>query len=546
MRTSRPIQLTSERRIIAGLAAATVLFIFVTVASLASIRRLETDVASVRHTEEVIAKAQTVLSHIIDAESAGRGFSLTGDTTFLDPYTVAASQLASEVSELQLLVVDNPPQLHRSLAIQQRVMERLSLVAHLIKVRSDEGLVAAQREVSSRRGKDVQDAIRQRIDEFIAAERALFVERTEATHRSTLRATIAAGAGTALSIIMFLVAAGLVVRDYRRSHRAHARVSADNLALNDHIQKAQTALSNARSRLHMTDAAFQNAQEGLVVTGSDGLILSVNRAFIRITEFSEEECVGQSMSQHRSDRHGDDFYQAMWQQLQAQGEWAGAIWNKRRGGETYQAWLSINAVRDTAGAVQNYIGVLTDMSRMQRVETDLERLALHDALTGLPNRSLLKSRLAQALEQARLDGTHCAVLYQDLDRFKAVNDTLGHAAGDTLLREVARRIQSQLRDGDTVARLGGDEFVILLKGLSQPGAAGKVAQKIITALNETFDLDGQPANIGASVGISISGIDGSTGDELLAKADAALYEAKRGGRNTWRSASPLDAAQPMH
>jgi PAS domain S-box-containing protein len=224
-------------------------------------------------------------------------------------------------------------------------------------------------------------------------------------------------------------------------------------------------------RLRQAATVFENTSEGVMITGPDQRIVAVNQAFARITGYSEEEVKGRMPSLLRSGRHDDDYYRRMWSTLTDTGRWQGEIWNRRKDGVEYPEWLNISVVRDDAGAVINYIGVFSDISSIKQARDRLEYTAHHDALTGLPNRLLFRDRLEQALTMARRAGTRVALLFVDLDRFKLINDTLGHEAGDLLLQAVAQRLVGCMREEDTVARMGGDEFVVIQKGIGHPDDA---------------------------------------------------------------------------
>lgn len=291
----------------------------------------------------------------------------------------------------------------------------------------------------------------------------------------------------------------------------------------------------AEERLRQSAAVIASVQEGIVITDRNAVIQEVNPAFTRITEYSEEELRGQHMGVLQSGRHDRVFYQAMWDSLAASGAWQGEIWNRRKSGEIYLEWLSISAIRDVEGQVANYVGVTIDLSRMQHAQSELERLAHHDALTRLPNRLLLMSRLEHALNRVGRFGGQGAVLFIDLDRFKEANDSLGHRAGDELLQLAARRWRERLREMDTLARLGGDEFVVIVEDIAHGDAAAVVANELIRALAEPFVLScGRVAVIGASIGIALFPRDGTIASELIEKADRALYEAKGTGRGCCR------------
>jgi diguanylate cyclase (GGDEF)-like protein/PAS domain S-box-containing protein len=282
-------------------------------------------------------------------------------------------------------------------------------------------------------------------------------------------------------------------------------------------------------------AVFANTQEGIVITDPEGRILAVNPSVVGITGYSREELVGNTMRQLQSGRHDRAFYDALWQAVRTNGYWQGEIWNRRKNGEVYPELLTISTVRDEKGEISNYVGSFSDITLWKRSQERLEHLAHHDPLTGLPNRLMLHSRLEHAISRARRDQGQGAVLFLDLDRFKQVNDSFGHPAGDALLIAVAKRLRERLRDTDTLARLGGDEFVIVLESLAERAQAEALAQELIARLSEPFDLPGgHIARIGGSIGIALFPADGTTPDELVQRADVALYQSKQSGRGTYR------------
>ncbi|WP_133718844.1 EAL domain-containing protein [Methylocaldum gracile] len=295
-----------------------------------------------------------------------------------------------------------------------------------------------------------------------------------------------------------------------------------------------TEQRQAEERLRQAATVFTSTQEGVIITDLDGNILTVNPAFTMITEYTEAEVSGKNPRLLQSGHHSRSFYQAMWHAIRTTGSWQGELWNRRKGGEIYPEWLNISTVRNEQGEAVNYVGVFTDITHLKRSETQLEYLAHYDPLTGLPNRLLLLSRLNHALERARRDRSRGAVLFLDLDRFKNVNDSLGHATGDELLQLASQRMRECLRETDTVARLGGDEFVVVLEELSDPENAASVAHHLIDRLSAPFVLSGgQEVYIGASLGIGIFPDDGDDADRLIQYADAALYQAKDSGRGTY-------------
>ncbi|TSE34509.1 EAL domain-containing protein [Tepidimonas charontis] len=284
---------------------------------------------------------------------------------------------------------------------------------------------------------------------------------------------------------------------------------------------------------------FDSAQ-GVVICDDRGRIVRVNRTFTTVTGYGAEEAIGRTPGELlRSGRHGPEFYQSMWQTLRTQGHWEGEIWNRRKDGEIYAEWLVISAITDAAGKVRHYVGIFSDITWRKQAEAQIEQLVFFDPLTGLANRRLLMDRLEQAARQARRENRWGALLFVDLDHFKDVNDTLGHDAGDTVLREVGRRLRSALREQDTAGRLGGDEFLVLLPAVHPQRdaaalAARAVADKLVAALKAPFDLpNGGTITLSASIGITLYGDHGDdeTAVDLLKAADLAMYSVKQAGRN---------------
>ncbi len=279
---------------------------------------------------------------------------------------------------------------------------------------------------------------------------------------------------------------------------------------------------------------FDNTADGVMITDAKGNITAVNKAFTEITGFHFRDVLGKNPRLLRSDRHDVEYYQALWDALEQAGTWQGEVWNRRKGGEVYPIWENISAIRNDAGQVTNYVAIFSDISVMKRSEERLAHLASHDPLTDLPNRLLLEDRLKLALRRAHRTGHSVAVLFLDLDGFKGVNDTLGHPMGDRLLQQVAERLSACVRDVDTVARLGGDEFIIILETVQEADDVEVVAEKILDVLRKPFHVDGHQATVTASIGVSLFPEDAEDVFGLVANADAAMYQAKDHGRNTYR------------
>ena len=285
------------------------------------------------------------------------------------------------------------------------------------------------------------------------------------------------------------------------------------------------------AELRLAATVFEASRQAVVITDPQARILRVNPAFEAITGYSAAEVVGRNPKLLSSGQQGAAFYREMWETLAREGFWKGELFNRRRNGEDYIEQLSISAVRDAGGALKHYVGIFSDVTARRHAEEQIYYLAHHDALTGLPNRVLFQDRLAMALEASRRHRKHLAVLYIDLDRFKTINDTLGHGVGDELLRQAARRLKASLRASDTVCRQGGDEFIVLLPEVALPEDAMVVAEHIVEALRQPFPIGPHSLTVSGSVGIAVHPEDGAEGEELLKHADVAMYAAKRQGRN---------------
>ncbi len=284
--------------------------------------------------------------------------------------------------------------------------------------------------------------------------------------------------------------------------------------------------------MRLATTVFNSVDEAVMVTDPDRRIITVNPAFISITGYSAEEIMGKNPSLLSSGRHPPEFYQEMWITLNATGRWSGEIWNRRKSGQIYVEWQSINLVRDENGNITHYVSVFSDISERKTAAERLEHLAHFDMLTDLPNRRLFTDRLQQALATAKRDKGQLALMFLDLDRFKPINDTLGHDIGDLLLKEAAQRMQNCVRESDTVARIGGDKFVVLLPNIVAAQDALLVAEKIRCALNQPFELAGHSLGISSSIGIAIYPEHGKEAMLLTKNADIAMYHAKKSGRNS--------------
>ncbi|RZL33289.1 MAG: diguanylate cyclase, partial [Rubrivivax sp.] len=274
-------------------------------------------------------------------------------------------------------------------------------------------------------------------------------------------------------------------------------------------------------RIRLTALVFEHSAQGIIVTDAQANVVAVNRAYCDMTGYPEKELLGRNPRLQQSGRHDAAFYREMWRTLNQVGQWQGEIWNRRKSGEAYPAWQNISVIRDRKGRVLRYVAIVSDITPVKAIQDRLDHLAHHDALTGLPNRLHFMPSLEQALARAERSKGRVSLMFVDLDHFKSVNDTLGHAAGDQLLIEVARRLCTSVRAEDLVARLGGDEFVVLLERLGDRDEAAQVASKLLAALEVPVPSGGQLIRPQASMGIAIYPGDGRTPSELLRAADDA-------------------------
>ena len=290
----------------------------------------------------------------------------------------------------------------------------------------------------------------------------------------------------------------------------------------------------AQQELILAAKVFETTLEGILVSDKDNNVVMVNPAFTAITGYEEAEVAGQNPRILKSDRHDNEFYKKMWEDIEQTGSWEGEIWNRKKNGETYPEWLSINAVKDRKGRIKNYVSVFRDITDVKESEEKIKHQAYHDPLTNLPNRYLFMDRVGQFLSHAKRSGTKAAILFMDIDRFKVVNDSLGHITGDRLLQEIARRLASCIRDDDTVARIGGDEFTILLPEISGASDIFKVLDRIFKNLGKQHLIDGKSFYVTPSIGISVYPDDAETDVDLYKNADIAMYHAKAMGGNSYQ------------
>ncbi|MEW5728709.1 MAG: EAL domain-containing protein, partial [Pseudomonadota bacterium] len=299
-----------------------------------------------------------------------------------------------------------------------------------------------------------------------------------------------------------------------------------------------SARKRALARLDVAEKVLESTMEGVMVTDRRGTMLWVNQGFCRISGYDREEVMGKPAGMLKSGLQGPEFYAVMWRTIREKGEWAGEIWNRRKDGEAFPEWLTIKAITDPAGEVTRYVGVFSDISKHKRAEETIRTLTYYDAVTRLPNRYLFMDRLNQAIERSQRSDRKAALVMVGLDRFKQINESLGHQTGDALLRAVAERLAASLRGHDTVARLRGDTFCCLLTELAQGHDAHAVISRLLECFTPSFEVNGHELYVTSAVGISVFPVDGTDPDELIQKAETAMNRSKERADNAYQYYAP--------
>lgn len=292
--------------------------------------------------------------------------------------------------------------------------------------------------------------------------------------------------------------------------------------------------NKSQESLRLFQKVFEGSEEGIMITDPNKTILLVNSAFTKMMGYTQDEVVGETPKKLASGHHNSRFYAAMWSSINNFGHWHGEIWNRRKNGEIFPEWLAISTVNDKAGNTTHYIGIFSDISERKNAEEQIRYLSSHDVLTGLPNRILLKNRLETAIAFAARSHCKVALLSVDLDQFKMLNDSMGHAAGDELLRCVTAQLKSCVRDTDTLCRSGGDEFLIALANMPDTDSISTLVDEILERIAKPFVLEGRQLSLSCSIGVAVYPDDGGDFETLMKLADKAMYQAKDAGRNTYR------------
>ena len=295
----------------------------------------------------------------------------------------------------------------------------------------------------------------------------------------------------------------------------------------------QAPLSKELYKTSLSDRILSTINDAILVTNQDLKIVEINPAFTRVTGYTKEEILGRSPSLLSSGRHDKEFYDNMWHSINESGQWTGTIWNRKKNGDIYPEWLSISTMVDSVGKTTHYLATFSDLSHQKSFQNQTHLLAYYDSLTGLPNRVLFNDRLNLSLSQARREMKTVALFFLDLDNFKSINDSLGHAIGDQVLRGVASRLGNSLRESDTVARLSGDEFCVILSGITSHSHAIEMAKKILGCFRHPIMVGQRELYVGTSIGISLYPEHGEDAETLLRHADSAMYRAKETDNNRY-------------
>jgi diguanylate cyclase (GGDEF)-like protein/PAS domain S-box-containing protein len=301
-----------------------------------------------------------------------------------------------------------------------------------------------------------------------------------------------------------------------------------------YIRTDSTDRKDLEYQLQLDQKILERAEEAIVVTDAYATIIDINKAYTRITGYEPREIIGENPRVCKSGHHDEAFYKAMWKELLETGKWSGEIWDRRKSGEVYQKWLTINTIYNNIGETINYIGIFTDITEKRRVERQLKKLLFYDSLTNLPNRTLFEELLAQAVQNSQFHDEPLVLLCIDLHRFKDINDTLGYKAGDELLIQVSKRIRSCVRETDTVSRLYGDEFMVLLSEIKLKESIGHLARHLLHVLQQPFHLAGEEVFIDACIGISVYPEDGEDAEHLVRNANTAMNYAQKRGKGNYQ------------
>jgi len=333
---------------------------------------------------------------------------------------------------------------------------------------------------------------------------------------------------------VLVIATLVLAASVDESREANEKITESQHQLKLLVEKQSGFLKVAENESVLAENVFNKSVQAIFITDSEGIILRTNSAFSKITGYSNAQSIGRDPRFLRSDKHDKSFYDELWHELLSEGSWQGEVWDRRKNGEIFPTWQTMTAVRDEQNKLVQFISIFSDISEKKQTEERIHHLAHYDIVTGLKNRAAFHDQLAKQISYADRQKHKLALLYLDLDNFKLINDASGHPVGDLLLKHIATRIKSMIREEDTIARLGGDEFVILLVDITNSKDAAVVADKVLLEMAKPILLEHTEVVVTGSVGISAYPMDGHNADVLLKNADVAMYRAKEKGRNNFQ------------
>jgi diguanylate cyclase (GGDEF)-like protein/PAS domain S-box-containing protein len=483
----------------------------------------------VDHTHQVKTSLYQVLLALKDAETGQRGYLLTEKKRYLVPYTQSIVRIDKILISLQMLTLDNLKQQNSLKKIKHLIDEKLSELKETIFLITTQDREAALRIVMTDKGQRLMEQLSQIIKSMINHEYTLLDVRHQAldTNKKFVIWTQLIG-----SIVLILIWA-LTFFHVRKLLFQQAKSDEALVLTNKELAFQNQEKDKRTAQLTLAASVFTHTLEGIVITDAANRVIDVNKKFTGITGYSHQEVVGQSSCFFQTERHPPEFYSAMWQVIKSSGQWAGDILSYRKNGEKYVAGITVSAVKDAVGKVSHYVALFSDITLQRDHQYQLEQMAHFDALTKLPNRALLADRLNQTMLQCQRHQNSLAVVFMDLDGFKEVNDSYGHAIGDELLIVVSQRMSDALREVDTLARIGGDEFVGVLNDLVNVEDYKMALARLLRAASEPITVGDLVLKVSVSIGVTLYPQDDADADILIRHADQAMYMAKKAGKNCY-------------
>ncbi|MFT6193171.1 MAG: diguanylate cyclase (GGDEF)-like protein/PAS domain S-box-containing protein [Cognaticolwellia sp.] len=483
----------------------------------------------VDQSEKVKASLYQVLLSLKAAETGQRGYLLTEDKSYLEPYTHSIARLDKIVTSLQVLTLKNLKQQNSLKKIKPLIDEKLSELKKTIFLITTQDREAGLGIVMSGKGQRLMEQLNQIIEAMLNEESLLLIDRNHALNSNQKFVIWTQLIGSILLILIW----ALTLFHVRKLLFQQAKSDEILVLLNEELAFQNQEKDKRTAQLTLAASVFTHAVEAIVITDAENIVIDVNSTFVDVTGYSYQEVVGQASYFFQTDRHPPEFYSTMWQVINTTGQWAGEILSRRQNGEKYIAGINISAVKDAVGKVSHYVGLFSDITLQRDYQYQLEQMAHFDALTKLPNRTLLADRLNQAMLQCQRHYNSLAVIFMDLDGFKEVNDSYGHAVGDELLIIVSGRMSDALREVDTLARFGGDEFVAILSDLVNAEDYKMVLARLLRAASEPITVGDLVLKLSVSIGVTLYPQNDADADILIRHADQAMYMAKKAGKNCY-------------